>query len=97
MGSRKTITWHIDDLKISHVDADEVTNVLDWMKGIYGSNIKKSCREKNVYLGIDLDFIVDREVRVKMTDYLNIIASEFTDTIQGRVVTPLAEHLFNVR
>ena len=40
-GKQMTITWHVDDLKISYVDADEVTKVIGWMNVIYGSHIKK--------------------------------------------------------
>ena len=39
-GEQMTITWHIDDLKTSHVDADEATKLIDWMKRIYGSHMK---------------------------------------------------------
>ena len=33
-GNQITIIWHVDDLKILHTDADEVTKVIDWTKGI---------------------------------------------------------------
>ena len=39
-GNHMTITWHFDDLKIFHIDADELTKLIYWMKGIYGSHIK---------------------------------------------------------
>ena len=39
-GKQITITWHVNDLKTSHVDTYEVTKVIDWMKGIYGSHMK---------------------------------------------------------
>ena len=35
-----TITWNFNDFKISYVDSDEVTKVIDWMEGIYGSHMK---------------------------------------------------------
>ena len=37
---------------------------------------------------MDLDLSVDGEVRVIMMDYPKNIVSDFTDTIQGRVLTP---------
>ena len=39
-GNQITIKWHVDDFKISHVDADEVIKVIEWMEGIYGSHMK---------------------------------------------------------
>ena len=39
-GKQMAITWHTNDLKIFHIDADEVTKVIDWIKGTYGSHMK---------------------------------------------------------
>ena len=36
-GRQMTITWHIDDLEILHTDAAEVTNIIEWLKSIYGN------------------------------------------------------------
>ena len=47
-GNQKTITWHVDDLKILHVDADELKKIIYWMKGIYSSHTKE-CRGKKNY------------------------------------------------
>ena len=46
-GNQMTTAWHVNDLKISHVDADEVIKVIDWMKGIYGSHMKESHGKKH--------------------------------------------------
>ena len=43
------------------------------------------------------DLSVDEEARLKMTDYLKKIVSDFPEKIQGRVETPAAEHLLTVR
>ena len=59
-GNQTTITWLVYDLKISHVDADDVTKVIDCMKGIYGSHTKESCGKKHNYTGMDLELSVDR-------------------------------------
>ena len=40
-GKQITITWHVDDLKTLHVDADEVTKVIDRTKGICRSHMKE--------------------------------------------------------
>ena len=92
-----TITWHVDDFKILHVDADEVTKVIDLMKGIYGRHMKESCGKKHYYLRMELDFSVDEEVRVTMMDYLKKILYDLPETIQGIVMTPAAEYPFTLR
>ena len=55
-GKQMTIIWHVDALKISHFDADEVTKVIDWMEGIYLSHTKDYRGKKHDYLGMELDF-----------------------------------------
>ena len=75
------ITWHVKDLKILHVHADEVTKAIDCMKVIYGSHMKESRMKKHNYLGMDLALLIDVEVSVTITDYLKNIVSDFPDTI----------------
>ena len=38
-GKQMTIVWHVDDLKISHVDENEVMRTIGWMKGMYGDDM----------------------------------------------------------
>ena len=47
-GKQITITWHVDDLKILHVDTYEVTKLIDWMKGIYGSQMRDHVGRKKL-------------------------------------------------
>ena len=54
-----TITWHVDSLKISHVDTYEVKKLIDWAKGIYGSHMEESGGKKKNYLGMDLGLSID--------------------------------------
>ena len=35
-GKKLTITWHVDDLKISHVDRKVVSYTIVWLESIYG-------------------------------------------------------------
>ena len=46
---------------------------------------------------MDLDLLVDGEIRSTMTDFLKNIVYDFPETIQRRVATPEVEHLFTVR
>ena len=34
-GKQMTIIWHVDDLKISHVDGNEITKIIEWLKSKY--------------------------------------------------------------
>ena len=38
-GSQMTVTWHVDDLKISHKDEEELTKFILKLNGIYGNKL----------------------------------------------------------
>ena len=67
--SQMTITWHVDDLKISHVDDEEVTKMIDWFKSIYGK-VKVSCGKLHQYLGINMDFGEKSKLKMSMVPFL---------------------------
>ena len=35
-GKQMTVIWHVDDLKVSHVDENENSKFAEWTKTIYG-------------------------------------------------------------
>ena len=57
-GKQCTILWHVDDLKISHVDSKVVDSVLEKLGEIYGKDdLLVTTRGKvHEYLGMTLDF-----------------------------------------
>jgi hypothetical protein len=96
-GNQFTITWHMDDLKLYHMDAGEVTKTIDWMKIIYGEDMRVSRGKKHDYLSMDLDFTNKGEVKITMIDYIKGALEEFLEVIVGTARTPAANHLFTVR
>ena len=53
-GSQIYVVWHVGDLKISNKDPQEVTNIIAYLKYIYGEMTIKRGR-KNIYLGMDIN------------------------------------------
>ena len=50
-----TIIWHVNNLKISHLDGWEITKIIKWLGKIYG-DIKVKRGRKHHYLRMDMDF-----------------------------------------
>jgi hypothetical protein len=96
-GNQFTLTWHVDDIKMSHKDPKEVTHVIDWLKGIHGDNMHMSRGLLHDYLGMTLDYTTKGEVKVIMVDYLKGVLGDFPEVIDGTAPTPASEHLFDVR
>ena len=49
-----TVCWHMDDLKISCVDANKVTQMIQWLESEYGE-MHRSRGKRHDYLGMWFD------------------------------------------
>mmetsp|Transcript_17391 Transcript_17391/g.36461 ORF Transcript_17391/g.36461 Transcript_17391/m.36461 type:complete len:230 (+) Transcript_17391:3553-4242(+) len=94
-GSQMTLTFHVDDIKISHLDPEEVSNLIDWFKCIYGKNVRVSRGTSHDYLGMMLLY-PNNQVRISMADYVKKVINGFIEDISGSASTPARENLFKV-
>ena len=96
-GKQITVTWHVDDLKISHMDSVEVTKCIDHFRKIYGERMTVHRGKVHEYLGMDLDFSTPKVLKIGMIKYIKKVLEEFPEEIKSVAATPAAEHLFKVR
>ena len=68
-GKQLTVCWHVDDLKISCLDANEVTEMIHWLESENGE-MHRSCGKRHDYLGMWLDYSIPGEVRISTEEYL---------------------------
>eukprot|EP00957_Ditylum_brightwellii_P210976 15365620-Ditylum_brightwellii.AAC.2 len=92
-GKQMTICWHVENLKISHIDSREVTKMLDILQKKYGK-MKTTRGKVHNYIGMTLNFRKRGKVRIGMVKYTKEIIETFPEKIEGSVNTPAAEHLF---
>jgi hypothetical protein len=92
-----TIRWHVDDLMISHLKQEEIMQVVQQIKDIYGKNLKENVGNVHDYLGMTFDYSFDKEVRINMWDYIKMVIGEFPEEITGVCATPASHYLFKVR
>jgi hypothetical protein len=91
-GKQITVIWHVDDLKLSHVDKAVVDNKIKWLETIYGP-LSGSKGLQHTYLGMDMDFSAG-EVKVSMVPYMQELVDELPEVIGAPASTPAAMHLF---
>ena len=98
-GKQCTIVWHVDDLKISHVDPKVVDEVIASLKAEYGQVGEMTVRRGKVhdYLGMKLDFSKPKQVVVNMEEMIDEILSDAPEDMDGVATTPAADYLFKVR
>jgi hypothetical protein len=97
-GKQCTILWHVDDLKISHVDPEVVTSIIEMVNGEFGKEAPLTVVRGKVheYLGMTIDFSTVSKVRFSMIDYIKNTLDELPKDMDGESSTPAASFLFDV-
>jgi hypothetical protein len=97
-GKQLTVAWHVDDLKISHVESAVVDEFIRDMESEFGKEapLNQSRGKVHDYLGMTLDFSKPGEVVVTMINYIKGILHEAPKEMRGKAATPAAHHLFQI-
>ena len=98
-GQQCTITWHVDDLKISHVEEDVVRSVIQKIHKEFGqhSDLSMHIGKRHDYLGMILDFNSPGVLEIDMSDYIQVILQDTPSNLRGTSMVPAAKHLFTTR
>jgi hypothetical protein len=97
-GKQQTVLWHVDDLKISHVDGAVNEQLLNKLNEWYGKETPLTVTRGDMheYLGMTIDYSVEGKVKIRMDDYVENVVEEAPPDMDGKAATPAAEHLFKV-
>ena len=95
-GQQCTITWHVDDLKISHVDEQVVRSIIQKIQDTFGqySELSMHIGKRHDYLGMILDFTTPGILEVDMSDYIQVILQDTPANLRGMSMVTAAKHLF---
>jgi hypothetical protein len=96
-GKQMTVFWHVDDLKVSQLEPDEVTKFGNWLSKTYGVSVATHQGKIHDYLGMIFDFLKEGKVMVNMIEYIKTIIGNFPEEIIATHASPAADHLFTVR
>jgi hypothetical protein len=98
-GNQITIQFHVDDLKISHVNQSVINSVLDNLNNEFGTSKKPlavTTGDVHDYLGITIDYSKKDKVKFTMYDYLEDVIAEMPGDMKGTAPTPASDNLFSV-
>ena len=90
------MVWHVDDMKVSHKNKEEVTKFIEYMKGVYGEKIPVAIGKKHTYVGMDLEYSSPGEVIVSMGSYITEVIDELPEEMTKTTKTPAGNHLLKV-
>ena len=99
-GKQHTITWHVDDLKISHVDPKVNDEFIKWVDKLYGDDeigrVKATRGKVHDYLGMILDYSNKNEVKIDMKYYVQNMLDQFKHPLNEKYNSPAGENLFKI-
>ena len=101
-GNQCTIVWHVDDLKISQVNPDVVTDILSRLEDKYGGEeapLTVTRGKIHDYLGMVIDYTTPGKVKFSMDQYVEEMLTELPEDMKGTTTstTPAGLNLFQVR
>ena len=78
-GKQLTLTWHVDDVKASHVKKKVIDDFIKWIKKMCEdvTPVKPSRGKRHDYLAMTLDFMKKGCVRIDMTDHVKNMIKDF--------------------
>jgi len=97
-GKQCTIIWHVDDLKISHVDKKVIEDIIKQLNEKFGKESPLTTAQGKLleYLGMTLDYMTKGKVKISMYEYIEKMLTELPSDMNGSIKTPAVSHLFNV-
>ena len=91
-----TVSWHLDDLEVSHKNEFDITRCTTYLLNIYGG-LQASNRKVHDYLGMKLDRSDKGKLQVSMIPYLINLLKELPEELGEPAATPAPYNLFKVR
>ena len=82
---------------MNHLQQQELDNIINHLNNIFGSKgelLAASYGKIHEYLGMTIDWSVDRKVIFTIYDYLEDILAEAPDDFNVEDVTPVVNNLF---
>ena len=97
-GKQHTITWHVDDVKGSHVDPKVNDEFGKFLTKEYGQEreVTGTRGKKHVYLGMLLDYSTPGEVKIDMTDYIEDMIEDYPTELKGKAMSAANDNLHKV-
>ena len=100
-GKQHTVTWHVDDLKSSHVSPKVNDEFAQWCDETYGSedlgHVKIVRGKVHDYLAMIMDFTQKGALKIDMKYYIKGMLEEFLFEIKSTKGTPWTEKLLKVQ
>ena len=99
-GEQLTCQFHVDDLKLSHVNQKVLDAFVEKLKSVFGKEdeLSENNGEVHEYLGVTIHYNLPGKVAFTMFEYLEDIIIEAPEDLKpGRCVHPCNGNLFKIK
>ena len=97
-GKQHTVSWHVDDVKSSHINPKVNNEFYNWCEKLYGSNLNGHVKiergKRHDYLGMVLDYNKTGCLQVDMSYYIKGMIAEFPHNIKSTKTKPWNDKLY---
>ena len=97
-GSQQTVTWHVDDVKVSHINPQVNEEFYKWCENKYGNpengHVKVNRGKIHEYLAMTLDFTIQSKVMINMKKYITEMINDYPYRLDSNVNHPWNGQLF---
>ena len=94
-GNQCTIVWYVYDNKLSHVDPNVVTDILEELKKHFGDMVIRR-GDTHDFLGMNIKIRNEKKVRLMMKHQIEDTISQSKDICDFKVTSPCAQNLWDV-
>ena len=98
-GNQQTVTWHVDDTKVSHINPEVNSEFCKWCEEKYGDEengkVKIHRGKIHDYLAMKLYYNTPNKVKIDMKSYCKEIIKEYLYTLNKNVNCPWNINLFD--
>lgn len=92
---QSTKAWFVDNNKISHVESDFGTVVINTIEEQFGKMTVTRGKEHG-FLGMNVKFCENESAKIRMRDYLEEAIEDFDESVGKSVMTPATKKLFKI-
>ena len=90
-----TVTWYVDDSKMSHVDSNVVTEVIRETEKEFGK-MTVTRGKKHAFVGMGIEFNQDRLISITMQEFLKECIQTFGENFNGGASALAKTDLFEI-
>ena len=94
-GKQCTICWYVDDNKVSHVEYDVVTEILESIEKKFGK-MSITRGKKHSFIGMDIDILENKKLKILMKCHIEEAINNFNEEITRTAPTPARKDLFEI-